>query len=105
MAQIQIFPGTISTEGANRLLSALQDEIASGRDLGPRGTQIRALGHSLEQASHELRRRIKRISITSSRNDPDFVAASDDVRRASDILLQLAETCAQLGMAARAYPT
>lgn len=104
MAEIQILPIRIGTEGAHRLLSALQDDVASGRDLGPRGLQIQALGHSLEQTSQELRRMMEGISFVSCTEDPSLNLARANLLRWRDDLIQLADAFARLGAVARAYP-
>lgn len=98
MAEILLLPRQIHPEGAERLLSALSEEFASGKDLGPRGPQMRAIGLALEHLCLELRRSIRDLPIDASGE------ARSDLERWRDAMTGLADAYARLGACVRHFP-
>ena len=102
MAEILSLPYRMDPEGAKRLLDALDGDFTSGKDLGPRGPQIRAIGLALEQLSLELRRMIEDSPVgepteASRHPRPDSTDWRDDI-------LGLADAFARLGASVRHFP-
>ncbi len=103
MAEIHVLPSNLDRDGVKHLVAALRAEIASGRDLGPRGPQMQAIGHSLEQSSRQLRRELESFVLEPVTSNPRLTKAYSDMMILREELLRLAEAFAELGVVAKAY--
>jgi hypothetical protein len=63
MAEVHFLPVRSNHERAGRLATALAEMIEAGRDLGPRGAQIRGLGQSLEALVRTLRAELTQLGV------------------------------------------
>ncbi|WP_043355440.1 hypothetical protein [Methylobacterium sp. B1] len=103
MADIYVLPSILDQNGVQHLVAALKAEMTSGRDLGPRGPQMQAIGHSLEQSSLQLRRELESFVLEPVASNPNLTKAYSDMIVLREELLQLAEAFAELGVVAKAY--